>query len=125
MPQTGTDSPSSHMANRPPALYGAVNKRFLSTGETGELVPDNVGFGLNPGVVLAPLRRLLSNWRDRPPRENLRNVADTGEVNRGRRRQQNRRLELGQKCSGSPARIRTSIHGSKGRCPTIRRPGNG
>src|ERR1035437_7754790 len=27
--------------------------------------------------------------------------------------------------SGSPARIRTSIHGSKGRCPTIRRPGNG
>ena len=26
---------------------------------------------------------------------------------------------------GSPARIRTSIHGSKGRCPTIRRPGNG
>ena|GEM_PF-3988862 len=25
---------------------------------------------------------------------------------------------------GSPARIRTSIHGVKGRCPTIRRPGN-
>ena len=26
--------------------------------------------------------------------------------------------------SGSPAWIRTTIHGSKGRCPTIRRPGN-
>ncbi len=25
---------------------------------------------------------------------------------------------------GSPAEIRTPIHGSKGRCPTIRRPGN-
>ena len=24
---------------------------------------------------------------------------------------------------GSPAWIRTTIHGSKGRCPTIRRPG--
>ena len=28
------------------------------------------------------------------------------------------------KRSGSPAWIRTTIHGSKGRCPTIRRPGN-
>src|SRR4051794_21884648 len=27
--------------------------------------------------------------------------------------------------TGSPAWIRTTIHGSKGRCPTIRRPGNG
>ncbi len=26
-------------------------------------------------------------------------------------------------CFGSPAWIRTTIHGSKGRCPTIRRPG--
>ena len=63
---------------RGPMLYGAVNKRFLSTGEMGELVLENVGFGLNPGVELAPPRRLLSNRRDRPARENLRNVADTG-----------------------------------------------
>ena len=35
-------------------LYGAVNKRFLSTRETRELVLENVGFGLNPGVELAP-----------------------------------------------------------------------
>jgi hypothetical protein len=27
------------------------------------------------------------------------------------------------KLRGSPAWIRTTIHGSKGRCPTIRRPG--
>ena len=60
------------------ALYGAVNKRELSTGETGELAPDNVGSDLNPRVELALPRRPPSNWRDRPPRENLRNVADTG-----------------------------------------------
>jgi len=39
---------------RPPSLYGAVNKGFLSTGETGEFASENVGFGLNPGVELAP-----------------------------------------------------------------------
>ena len=44
-------------------LYGAVNKRDLSTGETGELVPENVGIGLNPGVELAPPRNPVSNWR--------------------------------------------------------------
>ena len=49
---------------RGPMLYGAVNKRFLSTGETGELVCGSLGFGLNPEVELAPPRRLLSNWRD-------------------------------------------------------------
>jgi hypothetical protein len=42
-----------------PLLYGTVNKRFLSTGETRELVPVNVGFGLNPGVEFAPPRPLL------------------------------------------------------------------
>jgi hypothetical protein len=40
-------------------LDEAVNKRFLSTGETRELVPVNVGFGLNPGVELAPPRSLF------------------------------------------------------------------
>jgi hypothetical protein len=34
---------------RSPLLYGAVNKRNLSTGETGEFASENVGFGLNPG----------------------------------------------------------------------------
>ena len=64
-------------------MYGAVNKRDLSTGETGELVCGNVGFGLNPGVELALPRRLLSNWRDRAARKNLPNVADTGEAETG------------------------------------------
>jgi len=48
---------------REPGLYGTVNERFLSTGETRELVLENMGFGLNPGVELAPPRSLLSNWR--------------------------------------------------------------
>ena len=60
------------------ALYGAVNNGNLSTGETGELVRENVGFGLNPGVEVAPPRSLLSNWRDFRACKNLRNVADTG-----------------------------------------------
>ena len=34
------------------------------------------------------------------------------------------RLEVLFLDGGSPAWIRTTIHGSKGRCPTIRRPGN-
>ena len=31
-----------------PALDGAVNKSFLSTGETGELAGENLGFGVQP-----------------------------------------------------------------------------
>ena len=104
-------------------MYGAVNKPYLSTGETRELVPDNVGFGLNPEVERAPPRRLLSNWRDRPACKNLRNVATTGTGAPLRGCQDNGRLNLGRGWFGSPAWIRTTIHGSKGRCPTIRRPG--
>ena len=37
--------------SRNPTLYGAVNKRDLSTGEIGKLVSENVGFGLNPGSL--------------------------------------------------------------------------
>ena len=44
-------------------LNVAVNKPFLSTGETGELVGEDVGLGLNPWVERAPPRRLVSNWR--------------------------------------------------------------
>jgi hypothetical protein len=106
-----------------PGLYGAANKRDLSTGETRELVPDNVGYGLNPRVERALPRRLLSNWRDRPARENLRNVADTGNGGRRRCRQDSALVSFVRGPYGSPAEIRTPIHGSKGRCPTIRRPG--
>lgn len=34
-------------AERPAVLDGAVNKGFLSTGETREFASENVGFGLN------------------------------------------------------------------------------
>ena len=75
------------------------------------------------GVELAPPRCLSSNRRERAARKNLRNVGDTGEGDCRCCCQQNSRPELGQNGSGSPAWIRTTIHGSKGRCPTIRRPG--
>ena len=39
-------------------------------------------------------------------------------------RQLQERQKLSKTEAGSPAWIRTTIHGSKGRCPTIRRPGN-
>jgi hypothetical protein len=53
----------------------------------------------------------------------LRNVWDNAD---GRERccQRKRRGNLGLEGAGSPAWVRTTIHGSKGRCPTIRRPGN-
>ena len=108
---------------RYPALDEAVNKRDLSTGETGEFASKNLGLGLNPGVGHAVPRCLSSNWRERAARKNLRNVGDTGEGDGGCCCQHNSGSELGQRGSGSPAWIRTTIHGSKGRCPTIRRPG--
>lgn len=88
--------------SRVPGLYGAVNKRFLSTGETGELVLENVGFDLNPGVELAPQRRLLSNWRNRPACKNVRNVADTGAAGNRRCCQDNERGDLVRGRCGSP-----------------------
>src|ERR1035437_1172892 len=66
------------------------------------------------GVELGPPRCVSSNRRARTARENLRNVEDTCEGAAGCCCQQNSRSELGQKGVGSPARIRTSIHGSKG-----------
>ncbi len=92
------------------ALDGDVNKRDLSTGETGELVRENVGFGLNPGVELAPPRSLISNWRNRRVRKNLRNVADTSNGGGWRCCQDNGRGKLGRGQRGSPAWIRTTIN---------------
>src|ERR1039458_1376007 len=48
-----------------------------------------------------------------------------GDGGNGQRRQRNRGEKVSKTEVGSPARIRTTIHGPKGRCPTIRRPGNG
>lgn len=39
----------ARMMVRVGALYAAVNKRSLSTGESRELVRENLGSGLNPG----------------------------------------------------------------------------
>src|ERR1035441_6345724 len=47
-----------------------------------------------------------------------------GDGGNGRQCQLQQREKLSKTEVGSPARIRTSIHGSKGRCPTISRPGN-
>jgi hypothetical protein len=79
-----------------------VNKRDLSTGETGELVRENVGCGLNPGVECATPRNLFSNWRNRRARKNLGNVANTDEPDGGCCCQQNRAFQLGVRKCGSP-----------------------
>ena len=92
-------------------LDGAVNKRFLSTGETGGLVQENVGFGLNPGVDLALPRRLLSIWRDCPARENLRNVADTGDGGGHRCCQDNGPGNLARGRYGSAGRVQSAVDG--------------
>jgi hypothetical protein len=60
-------------------------------------------FGLNPRVEFAPPRRLVSNWRDCPERENLRNVADTGNGRGWRCCQDNGRGELVRERCGSPS----------------------
>jgi len=67
------------VVSRPAVLDGPVNRRDLSTGETRELVPENVGFNLNHGVEPAPPRCHVSNRRESCLRKNQRNVADTGE----------------------------------------------
>lgn len=53
----------------------------------------------------------------------MQNVWDIGAVPM-RSCQAKLRSRLDRKDGGSPAWIRTTIHGSKGRCPTVRRPGN-
>ena len=76
---------------------------------------------MNPAVERARPRRPAQNQRG-PQRQLPLNVWDTA---RQRRRfgQLKQWQELIPQDGGSPAWIRTTIHGSKGRCPTIRRPG--
>jgi len=73
--------PKSHVVKTisHPTLDGAVNKRNLSTGETGEFAFETSGFGLNPGVELARALILPSNQRGRLTGANLWNVADMDE----------------------------------------------
>ena len=93
-----------------PTLDWAVNKRLLSTRETGEFAGENVGFGLNPGVAPAHPRSLSSNRRKCAARENLLNVADTGQGDGSRCCQQHAHFELGQNGSGSIPPRHSAIH---------------
>ena len=67
-----------------PRLNPPVNKRDLSTRETGEFAGENVGFGLNPGVAPVGPCCLSSNRRESTAQKNPRNVADRGEQAAGR-----------------------------------------
>ena len=81
-------------------LDAAVNKRDLSTGETGELVLEDVGYDLNPGVDRALPRIAFSNQRN-CARKYPRNVGDNGGF-RERCCQQERLGYLGLEGFGSP-----------------------
>src|SRR5580704_19065445 len=56
--------------------------------------------------------------------EDARRTLITRRVRRCQQRVKVKKPIPGGPKGGSPAWIRTTIHGSKGRCPTIRRPGN-
>ena len=88
--------------SRAPGSYRAVNKRFLSTGETGEFASGNAGFGLNLGVAPGAPQDLSSNRREDDGSQKLRNVADTSEVDGECCCQQNSYLELGWKMQWLP-----------------------
>src|ERR1035437_8599333 len=75
-------------------------------------------------VESAPRSALLRPGESAPD-ANATECLGYGDGGNGRWCQLQQREKLSETAVGSPARIRTSIHGSKGRCPTIRRPGNG
>src|ERR1035438_10396736 len=75
-------------------------------------------------VESAPRFALLRTGETTPD-ANTTECLGYGDGGKGRWRQLQQPEKLSKTEVGSPARIRTSIHGSKGRCPTIRRPGNG
>ena len=86
----------------PPTLDEAVNKRDVSTRETGEFARENAGFNLNLGFASAAPRDLSSNRRESTASQNLRNVADTGKAAVARCCQENHGLEFGRNGGGSP-----------------------
>jgi hypothetical protein len=73
--------------------------------------------------------RAHPGWRrfqpeNRAETQILANVWDNGRPQTAMASSKTGRREVTVFGCGSPAWIRTTIHGSKGRCPTIRRPGN-
>jgi hypothetical protein len=64
-------------------LDGAVNKRNLSTGETGEFASENVGSGMNPwGLSAYPRDHNFQNG-ETPPAKYLQSVWDTDWESKG------------------------------------------
>jgi hypothetical protein len=61
---TDWGEPLSEGEERGGVLDGAVNKRPMSTRESGEFETENVGIGLNPGVERATGTSVISNERD-------------------------------------------------------------
>jgi hypothetical protein len=59
-------------------LHEAVNKRLLSTGETGEFASKKLGSRPQPGVGIESARNLSSNRRELAGRKKLPNVGDNG-----------------------------------------------
>ena len=104
------------------ALDGAVNKRTCQPEKPENSQAKTWGPASTLGVERAPPRSRLSNRRERAAA----NTCGMFRIRAGGGKgccQAKRASKLVAETVGSPAWIRTTIHGSKGRCPTIRRPG--
>lgn len=104
-------------------LKNAVNHCPPSTRDAGEFEAGNVGYGPNLDSSPRSPQEGCSKRRRRHNRKYARNVANKGAAAARGSSQVFLSGRVIGKTSGSPAWIRTTIHGSKGRCPTIRRPG--
>ena len=98
-----------------------VNKRDLSTRENGENVAESAQL---EAFNMTRAGFSVATGRDTRVAKSLRNVWDSSEHTAGAMLSINSGCQFVLRSIGSPAWIRTTIHGSKGRCPTIRRPGN-
>ena len=133
-----SNSPTSHsppapstrlLSSRRPAAVGGLVVRLLrgaTTGRTGARAVERRRGRASSAEINASAsgKRRAGSFSSSAGRR-LRNVGGYG---RGKRAGVPLSTKLGaqswgRKCIGSPAWIRTTIHGSKGRCPTIRRPG--
>ena len=74
------------------------------------------------GVRVGTPRCSSSNWRMSAVRKTRRMLGLTWQATEPLLSTKSA-LQFEKRMCGSPAWIRTTIHGSKGRCPTVRRPG--
>ncbi len=105
----------------PPTRTPLSTSRTCQPERTEILRPNPWPPTRNLGVCVGPRRCTCQNG-DCGGNKYLRNVWDMGEAQM-RSCQAKPPCWLDLRDGGSPAWIRTTIHGSKGRCPTIRRPG--